>query len=251
MEAIYLDCGARRPQLKRNPLGRSQEMGSTHKVLQPDFLDRIAIRKSISKQLDGIWIGSFGDASHSHAILQRVEEALGLIKRFDPNRYARLCRDLSRIWVLPLPGFNGRYNVTLNACQLDVTFVLHPQTPLALVAATIVHEATHARFQHSGISYREGFRPRIERACRRAEIGFAAKLPDGGAVRQRAEQALSIPDQVWSTRALHLREVQGYAKALHERGWPRWLLAMIVITGVVIAGTIAFIRRVASGLTRA
>jgi hypothetical protein len=37
MEALYLDCGARRPQLKRNPLGRCRALTRT-------AFDHLAIR---------------------------------------------------------------------------------------------------------------------------------------------------------------------------------------------------------------
>ena len=59
-----------------------------------------------------------------------------------------------------------------------------------LIAAVIVHEATHARLERYGIGYEEKLRARIEAVCFRRELAFAAKLPNGEAVRQPAEDRL-------------------------------------------------------------
>jgi len=52
------------------------------------------LRTSASRHIDGLWIGSFDIAVEVEQHLRRVEEALNLIKTYDPLRYARLIRDL-------------------------------------------------------------------------------------------------------------------------------------------------------------
>src|SRR5258708_5937554 len=158
------------------------------------FLDRLLLLCSTSRRVDGLWIGAAEGSSESELVLGRVVDALCLIKTHDPHRYNRILRDLDRLWVRPVPGARGRYNVSLRACELNRRFVLDEASEL--IAATIVHEATHARLWHCGFGYEEGVRARVENVCARRELAFAAKLPSRQPVRARGEPKPAPPRAV-------------------------------------------------------
>jgi hypothetical protein len=69
----------------------------TTRTDRPDLVTRLMLRWSLSRQVDGLWIGSFDDKEAAEADLDRVEAALHLIKTYDPQRYRRLLRDLDRV----------------------------------------------------------------------------------------------------------------------------------------------------------
>jgi hypothetical protein len=157
--------------------------------------------------------------------LRRVEEALRLIQKYDPLRYDRLTRDLERVWVRDLAGALGTFNQSLHACSLDREFVQAERSCLELIAATIVHEAAHARLDRCGIGYEEELRPRIEAACFRRELAFAAKLPNGEQVREQAEQKLAFyaTQDYWTNAAFAERYVKDHIEVLRNLGAPDWI----------------------------
>ena len=108
---------------------------------RPLLPDRLLLRLSDNRRVDGLWIG-FGGEKQPEPALGRVEEALRLIKIYDRVRYDRLIRDLERVWVRPLPGAVGAFSYSLGACLLDQRFVLAETSLPEMIAATIVHEAT-------------------------------------------------------------------------------------------------------------
>lgn len=136
------------------------------------LVDRLELRLSTGRRVDGLWVG-VAIGSERELILRRVEEALRLIQKYDRLRYDRLVRDLERVWVRDIPGTRGSFDQPLRACSLDRVFVLAEKSCPELIAATIVHEATHARLDHCGIGYEEELRPRIEATCFRRELAFA------------------------------------------------------------------------------
>ena len=166
----------------------------------------------------------------------RIEQALLLIKRYDRIRYDRLLRDLQRVWVLLLPSSIASFEHRIYRCEIDTRFCLAETTTSELLAAVIVHEATHARLWRRGIRYEEAQRPRIEEICLRREIAFAAKLPNGEAVRDQAERTLALcATGEYSGPAPAFREryieggVRGSSRYMGAPGWLavrvfRWLL---------------------------
>jgi hypothetical protein len=183
--------------------------------------------------VDGLWIGTW--ESEPEPILRRIEKALSLIKHYDRVRYDRLIRDLRRIWVLVLPTGLANFTHTIDACEIDTRFFLAEMTTPELIAATIVHEATHARLWRRGIRYEEAQRPRIEEICLRSEIAFAAKLPNGEDVRDSAERTLTLcaNAEYWTTAASRERHDEGSFEALHYLGTPDWLLRFLRASLVV------------------
>jgi hypothetical protein len=167
--------------------------------------------------------------SKAETILRRVEEALFLIKTYDRRRYDRQRRDLERVWIRVLVGALGSYNQRLRACELDPRHVLAEDSSPELIASTIVHEATHARLFRCGLGYDEGRRSRIEAVCFRREIAFAAKLPDGEQVRDRAERQLTrcITNEYWTDAAFDARLLDDAKEALRHLEAPPWFVRAV------------------------
>ena len=188
------------------------------------FIDRVALRFSTGKQVDGLWVGvAFG--IEPEPILRRVEEALRLINLHDKLRYRRLIRDLERIWIRDLPGALGTFNRELQACSLDMEYVRAETTRPELIAAVIVHEATHARLDRCGIGYEEKLRPRVEAVCFRREIAFAVRLPNGEQARQEAERKLAAyaTPEHWTNAAFAQRFDTDHIETLRRIGAPDWV----------------------------
>ena len=188
--------------------------------------DRVVLWLSVSRRVDGLWVGSWDDGAKGEAVLGRVEAALCLIKTHDRLRYERLIRDLERVWVLVLTGNLGSFNKRLMACQLDTRYVLDEASSLEMIASTIVHEATHARLMRCCIGYEQELRARVEAVCLRRELAFAAKLPNGARVRELAERSLEMctADDYWTDAAFNERNLEGAMEALRHLGAPNWLL---------------------------
>src|SRR3984885_9658165 len=129
---------------------------------RPRLLERIGLAMSTSRRFDRLWIGSF---ERSTVQLSRVEDALALIKQYSPLDYARIIRQLERIWVAVGPREVAHYERSLNACVLNQRFVADPATTVEKLAAVIVHEATHARLARCGIEYKLEQRTRHEAVC--------------------------------------------------------------------------------------
>jgi hypothetical protein len=209
---------------------------------RPSLAERLLLQCLISRIVEGLWVGVGREADAKEQIdriFARVEEALRLIGRHDPPRYKRLLRDPQRVLVLRLPDSSASYNHALAACQIDTRYVLAEDSAIDVIAATIVHEATHARLMSCGIGYAEALRTRVERICVRRELAFAAKLPDGTRVREKAEQTLSWLkepgySEVLTNQALEKRFVEGSAKVLHELGVPNWLVKIALAVRALI-----------------
>jgi tetratricopeptide (TPR) repeat protein len=229
--------------MKVSPMPKSAQMADRRarrdgklRKQRVSLLDRLLLLCSKSRRVDGLWIGAAEGSSTSGLALDRVVDALCLIKTHDPHRYSRLLRDLDRVWVRFLPGARGRYSIPLRACELNPRFVLDAASSAELIAATIVHEATHARLWDCGFGYEEAVRARVENVCVRSELAFAAKLPSGQAVRARAEQKLAAPREFYSNVEVRERHVGNAVQALRDLGLPGWLLrARLAVAGALQA----------------
>lgn len=210
---------------------------------RPSLIDRLVLRLSTSRRIDGLWIGGLFE---EESVLDRVEEALRVIKVYDRLRYNRLIRDLERVWVTVLPGPIGSFDYSLSACRLDRRFVLAETSSPALIASVIVHEATHARLWRCGIGYEEELRPRVEAVCRRRELAFAANVPDSEPLREQAARALTVfPHDYWTNAAFRDRNDQGAIEALRYLGTPDFLIRAAFVCRALVWGVIRFARRLA------
>lgn len=199
------------------------------------IIDRIQLAMSINRHCDGIWIGSWRGRPED---LTRVEDALLLIKQHSPLDYARITRELERIWVdLVLYGL-GEYRHSLRACILDERYVADSETTVGHIASTIVHEATHARLERYGIEYEERRRARIEAICFRRERAFAARLPDSAELEDGIARYLewyqANPEQFSDA---HFQETQmaGGIEALRYLGTPDWIVRAISVSAPIIS----------------
>jgi Flp pilus assembly protein TadD len=206
--------------------------------------DRLMLRLSAGRRVDGLWIGTFLEKEHE-LVLRRVEEALRLIKQHDPRRYDRLTCDLERVWVRLLPQALGSYNHSIHACQLDTRYVLDETSRPELIASTIVHEATHARLSRCGVGYEEAQRARVEAVCHRRELAFAARLPNGEQVREEAESRLLRcgDDKHWTNVAVSERHVGGVIHDLRQFGASDWLVRFLVRTVPALRGLYGVLAR--------
>jgi hypothetical protein len=129
----------------------------------------------------------------TRAVVDRLEQALDLIALYAPRRFQRMAKDLSGI-VVQRFACRGAFFPQTRECLVELTFTVNPAHSLQEIAASIVHEATHARLAARCGTLPESLRPREERICRRAELDFGMMLPDGAIVVERARRALGLTD---------------------------------------------------------
>lgn len=127
-------------------------------------------------------------------VLARLDGALALIERHQPSNFRRMRRDFARILSKRYPC-RGAYIPAERTCLVELTFTVNPAFTLPQVAATILHEAMHARLDRMGVRSELVSRAREERFCRRAEIEFGQAVPGGEAVVERALATLAGADE--------------------------------------------------------
>ena len=120
--------------------------------------------------------------------------ALDLIARHAPRRFGRLRHDIQRFVVRRFPC-RGAFFPQTGECLVELTFTVNPRHALAEIAASIVHEATHARIAARFGPLPRSCRAREERLCRQAELEFGLAVPEGATVVERARQALAMADR--------------------------------------------------------
>lgn len=128
-------------------------------------------------------------------VIERLDESLGLIARYQPWRLAHLRRDLRHIAVVRFPC-RGAYLPDERVCITELTFLARRDITAAPVAASIIHEGMHARVDRTGVKRAGRDRAREERLCRRAELEFGLALPAelGQPVIERALASLALDD---------------------------------------------------------
>lgn len=128
-------------------------------------------------------------------VLQRLDEALELIERYQPWRLRHLRRDIDEILVVRFPC-RGAWVPDRSACVTELTFLARRDISAAPVASSIIHEGMHARVDRMGVRRHGRDRAREERLCRRAELEFGLSLPPelGAPVVQRALASLELAD---------------------------------------------------------
>lgn len=159
----------------------------------------------------------------SEQVLARLDGALALIEEHAPHRLRRMRRDFERIWVRRYPC-RGAYLPAERTCIVELTFLVNPEFTLAEIAATILHEAAHARLDRAGVAYDRVSAARHERFCRRAELELGDVRPGGDRVVRRALECLAAADEevapVIDWTLAHRRVAEADLEAL--RG-PEWL----------------------------
>jgi hypothetical protein len=130
----------------------------------------------------------------TQAVIARLERSLSLIERYVPHHFRHLKSDFAYI-VVQRFACRGAYFHEQRACLAELTFTVNPDFSDAEVAATILHEAMHARLHALGFPLEMEDRARQERFCRRAEIEFGALVPGGERVVERAQWTSDLSDE--------------------------------------------------------
>lgn len=130
------------------------------------------------------------------AVLSRLDEALGLIERYQPWRLSHLRRDLAQFLIVRYPC-RGAYFPQTRTCMTELTFLARTDITAAPVAASILHEGMHARVHQMCLGMEERDLAREERLCRRVELEFGLSLPVelGAPVIERARASLELSDE--------------------------------------------------------
>jgi hypothetical protein len=161
-------------------------------------------------------------------VFRRAEAVLALVERYVPARFRHLRRDLAMITVERFPC-RGAYLPDRRACLLELTFMANESFSDAQVAATLVHEAMHARLDRLATARRirrfDQDAARHERLCREAELEFGRAVPDGAPVVARALASLALDDEGvapridWREAARRVADVDATARRSdRERG---------------------------------
>ena len=126
-------------------------------------------------------------------VFSRLDAALALIEQYQPSHFRRMRRDFSRIQIRRFPC-RGAYFPETRICLVELTFIVNRDFTPTQVAATILHEAMHARLDNAGVRHDAVSAAKHERFCRRAEVEFGMVAPDGAPVVERALASLASAD---------------------------------------------------------
>ena len=172
----------------------------------PSFLDRLLGRGASAvpaRRIRGIpveLVNSRPEIADAD-VLERLDEALGLVERYQPIRFRHLVRDIRAIRVERY-ACRGAFIPSEGTVITELTFLARRDITAAPVASSILHEGVHARvdaFATRVLGGRSGewSMAREERLCRRAELAFGRALPGelGTPVIERAMATLDMADQ--------------------------------------------------------
>jgi hypothetical protein len=150
------------------------------------------------RQLHGIRVSVLDNSSKYDVkeIWARLVDALDLIAVHRPIWIGRMHRLEVGIHVRVTPGTRAKL-LSGKLAVLDSYFV--SSFPPAQTAASIIHEATHARIRATGVPFERTTLAKEERLCRQAELRFGRALlersvPGAEEVVRRAEACLSMTD---------------------------------------------------------
>jgi hypothetical protein len=176
----------------------------------------LLFRFSRRQRVHGIDLVVAGDETEVQLFFTKIREALEIIRTNDLHRWACVQRQLRRIVLINDGG--QAYHREAIGCVVDLP-TLRTQSALE-IASTIVHEATHARFQRWGIDYKQSLRTRIETACVREEIAFLKRIPDTDLLIENLRSSLQTP--WWTDEAIRERRL----RQLRSAGVPQWMLQL-------------------------
>ena len=185
-------------------------------------------RLAPSRRLHGIRTAVWAAANDPERCFDRVDEALDIIGRFDPDSFQSIRQRFRGIFVFGDERFRSAYwSDDASLCVITSRYLESPTTASEDVAATLVHENMHARLCAAGVSYPDGRRASIEVICAMSQLAFARRLPYHRDLVQRLEQRIDA----WSTggEAPWSNETMWQAKLDHLRdmGTPRWIIKIV------------------------
>ena len=145
-------------------------------------LQKLLLKTNVKGAYGSIRIVDMGGSGPSSAaFITFTIQALQLIEKVDSRRFGYIQREIRYIANTPLLT-GASYTRELLRCSVDIDrYACTPDTPeyewyLASYACTLVHEATHGRVYHYGISYDEHTYLRIERLCHQEATRFSQRL---------------------------------------------------------------------------
>jgi hypothetical protein len=162
--------------------------------------------------IDGIEVIDVA-GEESERTIGSLRKALQLLETTDPGRYQRLRRDLRRIALLKAGG--PEFAPEVRACVLRSRYVR--ESDPAGVAATLVHEAAHARLWRRGVRENSDSRPRVEEICVNEQIAFAERLGNPDMLNHLRDK---LQRPWWTQAQLHERRITAW----RHLGMPDWTL---------------------------
>jgi len=173
----------------------------------------------------GIRVGTAqSNAATSEAMLGKLEAALTLLRRNDPRTVAALQKATDGIFVFGTAGVCAEWWRDARLVVMQEEYVADSGTSTAAVAATLVHEATHAWLEHLGFQYTAERRARIESICFRRELRFARRLPGTSDLAATIEQQLTRSPEYLTDEAFRERTLA----ELRRLGVPARLVRLLV-----------------------
>lgn len=180
----------------------------------------------------GIGLSMFIEAAplDTAALWPKLYAALDLIARHSPAWLGRMRKMGNSVHVRRIPG--TRAMLTENRFTILDPYLLADFLP-AQIAASIIHEATHARLRTSGLPLSEYGLAREERACRRSELRFGRRLLASGVegaepVIERAAGALAgADDEVGVAVNWEEWRANGAVARINDLRAPRWLKRLV------------------------
>ncbi len=188
-------------------------------------LERIEFAVAKKRSLHGVVVAVVpsSDKGVQEKIFVKVDQALKLIGEIFPVRCAQIRRHFRAIVVSGPPGlrvYNGRWEQYRGVCLLAFDYMISVEATPSDVAGTIIHEFTHARLFLHGFGYEEEMRKRVDRACCKAVIRFARRLPDGQSIIESATYFMNCDSAIWNDSARLQREADAFLKI----GCPKWFV---------------------------
>jgi hypothetical protein len=171
--------------------------------------DRLALAVAHWEICEGIPVASAVWSHSTPEIREKLQSALRLIAHHAPGQFERIGRLMRGVIVARLYEADATWRNDIAICLLDVSFLESNRASGAAVAATIIHELTHARLNRLGCRYTSGRRARIEHICHLAELRFLSMLPESkerAAAIEAAQWSLRLEPSVWSDEAIRARK---------------------------------------------
>lgn len=184
------------------------------------LLTYLAVQAAPRQMIAGFLVACSDSDTDCDAFFRHCTGALELIRTFDPQRFEQIRRDV-RILALTTRGFCS-YEHALRAVFLDVDVLKRGPDYLA---ATLVHEATHARLYRSGIRDYAAHADRHERECVAEEIEFASRLPGS---ERLVEELKRTTDRPWWNEVGRRARIKRFVE---RNNLPKWVENLLVRFG--------------------
>lgn len=178
------------------------------------------VRTAPRKTVDRIVLSCSSVLADCVVFFDKCRTGIDLIRTFDRRRFERLRCYVDTVALTS--GGASFYEPRLRTMFLDLD-VLKREPPY--IAATIVHEMTHARLRRLRVRNYDLERNRHERLCIREEIDFASRLPNSEALVRALRR--NLDEQPWD-EAGRRRQIRRFVE---RHNLPDWLERFLVRFG--------------------